>query len=130
MIFTAILCGRDSSWATMSNSPRTFTVPAPRGRRGRKIYIGSCTCHTQFIRNLDWGLGAERIAQAGDYIQEQPHLLGSERTRPDLPARRSTPMTGTWPTIPTPVHPAGVGHAILFWEGKIQALIAYKQGLG
>ena len=53
---------------------------------GRDIYIANgCTyCHSQAIRQLDWGLGAERVAQAGDYIDEQPHLLGSERTGPDL----------------------------------------------
>ena len=54
--------------------------------QGRKIYIqnGCSYCHTQYIRNVDWGLGAERIAQAGDYIQDRPHQLGSERTGPDL----------------------------------------------
>ena len=36
------------------------------------------------IRPVDWGLGAERIAQEGDYIQDSPVLLGSERTGPDL----------------------------------------------
>ena len=33
---------------------------------------------------VDWGLGAERIAQAGDYVQDHPILLGSQRTGPDL----------------------------------------------
>ncbi|MDX2496889.1 MAG: cbb3-type cytochrome c oxidase subunit II, partial [Desulfobacterales bacterium] len=53
---------------------------------GRSIYIanGCVYCHSQSIRSVDWGLGAERIAQAGDYIQDKPILLGSERTGPDL----------------------------------------------
>lgn len=53
---------------------------------GRKLYIanGCVYCHTQSIRSIDWGLGAERIAQAGDYIVDQPILLGSQRTGPDL----------------------------------------------
>jgi cytochrome c oxidase cbb3-type subunit 2 len=53
---------------------------------GRKIYIanGCVYCHSQSIRSIDWGLGAERIAQAGDYIADQPILLGSQRTGPDL----------------------------------------------
>jgi len=53
---------------------------------GRLIYIanGCVYCHSQSIRSIDWGLGAERIAQAGDYIKDQPILLGSQRTGPDL----------------------------------------------
>ena len=74
-------------WATMSDKPsEIFRERTPLEEEGRKIYIANgCTyCHTQFIRFLDWDLGAERIARAGDYIREQPHLLGSERTGPDL----------------------------------------------
>jgi cytochrome c oxidase cbb3-type subunit 2 len=53
---------------------------------GRLIYIanGCVYCHSQSIRTIDWGLGAERIAQAGDYIADHPILLGSARTGPDL----------------------------------------------
>lgn len=49
-------------------------------------YIANgCTyCHSQYIRPQDWGLGAERIARSGDYYEQRPHLLGSERTGPDL----------------------------------------------
>ena len=58
---------------------------------GRSIYIanGCVYCHSQSIRSVDWGLGAERIAQAGDYIQDKPILLGSERNRSgSFPGRR------------------------------------------
>ena len=53
---------------------------------GRDIYVANgCTyCHSQYVRWIDWGLGAERVALSGDYIDEQAHLLGSERTGPDL----------------------------------------------
>lgn len=53
---------------------------------GRKIYVanGCVYCHSQSIRSIDWGLGAERIAQAGDYIADYPILLGSQRTGPDI----------------------------------------------
>jgi cytochrome c oxidase cbb3-type subunit 2 len=53
---------------------------------GRDIYIanGCVYCHSQSIRSIDWGLGAERIAQAGDYVEDRPILLGSQRTGPDL----------------------------------------------
>ncbi|HEX3000557.1 MAG TPA: cbb3-type cytochrome c oxidase subunit II [Armatimonadota bacterium] len=54
--------------------------------RGREHYKanGCLYCHTQFIRPQDWGIGAERIAEAGDYYRQSPPLLGSERTGPDL----------------------------------------------
>ncbi len=53
---------------------------------GRKIYIanGCVYCHSQSIRAIDWGHGATRIAQSGDYVQDQPILLGSQRTGVDL----------------------------------------------
>ncbi len=53
---------------------------------GRAIYIanGCVYCHSQSIRTIDWGMGAERIAQAGDYAADQPILLGSQRTGVDL----------------------------------------------
>jgi cbb3-type cytochrome c oxidase subunit II len=53
---------------------------------GRAIYIqnGCVYCHSQSIRTIDWGHGAERIAQAGDYVGDRPILLGSQRTGVDL----------------------------------------------
>ncbi len=53
---------------------------------GRTIYIrnGCVYCHSQSIRAFDWGHGAERIAQAGDYVSDEPILLGSQRTGVDL----------------------------------------------
>ncbi|NIR00358.1 MAG: cytochrome-c oxidase, partial [Gemmatimonadales bacterium] len=53
---------------------------------GRRLFIANgCTyCHSQYVRPQDWGIGAERIAEAGDYRGQQPPLLGSERTGPDL----------------------------------------------
>jgi len=58
----------------------------PAEERGRQLYIANgCTyCHSQYVRSQDWDLGAQRIAQPGDYIAQQPPLLGSERTGPDL----------------------------------------------
>ena len=53
---------------------------------GRAVYIanGCVYCHSQSIRSIDWGLGAERIAHSGDYVTDHPILLGSQRTGPDL----------------------------------------------
>jgi len=63
-----------------------WRAPKPPESAGRLIYIeNGCTyCHSQYVRPQDWDLGAERIAQPGDYYAQFPHLLGSERTGPDL----------------------------------------------
>ena len=63
-----------------------FRTRESQEQAGRKLYIanGCVYCHTQSIRTIDWDLGAERIAQAGDYIADHPILLGSQRTGPDL----------------------------------------------
>jgi cytochrome c oxidase cbb3-type subunit II len=63
-----------------------YRARQPQEQAGRRLYIanGCVYCHTQSIRAIDWGLGAERIAQAGDYLQDLPILLGSQRTGPDL----------------------------------------------
>lgn len=54
--------------------------------KGHKLYVenGCSYCHSQFIRINDWGVGAERIAQEGDYVGVEPAILGTERTGPDL----------------------------------------------
>ena len=61
-------------------------VDAAGEQAGHELYVanGCSYCHSQFIRTIDWGLGAERIAQAGDYVEQQPAILGTERTGPDL----------------------------------------------
>ncbi|MBI3912468.1 MAG: cbb3-type cytochrome c oxidase subunit II [Armatimonadetes bacterium] len=66
--------------------------PAPAGLRpynvaelaGREIYKreGCFYCHSQFVRLNDRGLGP--VSKAEDYYYDSPHLLGTERTGPDL----------------------------------------------
>jgi cytochrome c oxidase cbb3-type subunit II len=104
--------------------------------QGRDIYVSNgCTyCHSQAIRQLDWGLGAERVAQAGDYISEQPHLLGSERTGPDL-SQEGGEHPDDWHDAhffnPRHVRPESIMPSFTFLtEEKNKALIAYVQSLG
>ncbi len=61
--------------------PRT-----PQEEAGHLLFRdnGCVYCHTQFVRILDWGKGADRIAKIGDYVGMRPPLLGTERTGPDL----------------------------------------------
>ncbi|MFZ0389503.1 MAG: cbb3-type cytochrome c oxidase subunit II [Calditrichia bacterium] len=55
-------------------------------KEGLDLYVsnGCSYCHSMYIRVNDWGLGAQRLAEAGDYVGMQPAILGSERTGPDL----------------------------------------------
>ena len=111
--------------------PRTALEAA-----GRKVYManGCVYCHSQSIRSIDWGLGAERIAQAGDYVADYPILLGSQRTGPDL-SQEGGEHPDDWHlahfvnpryTRPLSLMPAWQ------WLGetRIKELTAYVQSLG
>lgn len=74
-------------WATRSEAPsEIFRQRSPAEDAGRQLYIanGCVYCHSQSVRAFDWDIGAERIAQAGDYVADTPILLGSQRTGPDI----------------------------------------------
>ena len=53
---------------------------------GRNIYIeeGCGTCHTQFVRDLPVDKAYGRGSLPGDYALEDPPMLGTQRTGPDL----------------------------------------------
>lgn len=113
-----------------------FRLRTAEEEAGRAIYIanGCVYCHSQSIRSIDWGLGAERIAQAGDYVQDQPILLGSQRTGVDL-SQEGGEHPDDWHiahfinpryTRPNSIMPP------FEWQGmeKIKTLTRYVQGLG
>ena len=54
--------------------------------RGRELYIkeGCGFCHTQFVRDLQVDAPYGRGSVAGDFAIEDPPLLGTQRTGPDL----------------------------------------------
>ncbi|MGE5256930.1 MAG: cbb3-type cytochrome c oxidase subunit II [Hyphomicrobiales bacterium] len=103
---------------------------------GRKIYLenGCVYCHTQSVRAFDWGEGSERIAQAGDYVADEPIQLGSQRTGVDL-SQEGGEHPDDWHhahfinpryTRPSSVMPP------FEWLGmeRIRALTQYVQSLG
>jgi len=103
---------------------------------GRAVYManGCVYCHSQSIRTIDWDLGAERIAQAGDYTADRPILLGSERTGPDL-SQEGGEHPDDWHvahfTNPRYTRPSSIMPPFEFLgPDKIKLLIAYKQSLG
>lgn len=104
--------------------------------KGRDLYIsnGCVYCHTQSIRSIDWGLGAERIAEAGDYIKDHPILLGSQRTGPDL-SQEGGEHPDDWHLAhfinPRSTRPLSVMPPFEFLKrDNIAFLTRYVQGLG
>ena len=57
---------------------------AEQQERGRKLfYTNGCNyCHTQYVRAEDTAMGP--VSQGGNYSFDNPVILGSERTGPDL----------------------------------------------
>jgi cbb3-type cytochrome c oxidase subunit II len=138
IIFSAVLfIAVILPWATISETPSDIYRPrTSQEEEGRRIYVNNgCTfCHTQFIRNIDWGHGAQRIAQAGDYVADQPHLLGTERTGPDL-SQEGGEHPDDWHIAhflnPRFTRPESVMPSWAFLgQKKLEALTAYIQSLG
>ncbi|MBI5015474.1 MAG: cbb3-type cytochrome c oxidase subunit II [Deltaproteobacteria bacterium] len=138
LLFTSVLVvAVILPWATLGERPSAIVRPRTAlEEEGRALYVnnGCAFCHTQFVRSIDWGLGAERVAQAGDYVADQPNLVGTERTGPDL-SQEGGEHPDDWHrahfanprfTRPESVMPS--------WEFlgpvRLRALTAYVQSLG
>ncbi|MBY0402366.1 MAG: cbb3-type cytochrome c oxidase subunit II, partial [Cyanobacteria bacterium] len=68
-----------------SEAAVNYNLPAmAQVKRGRDVYRreGCFYCHSQFTRYQDREQG--EMVRAGDYVYETPHVLGTERTGPDL----------------------------------------------
>ena len=102
--------------------------------RGREVYKreGCVYCHTQFVRYQDREGG--EMVQAGDFVHETPHLLGTERTGPDL-----SNVGGKYPDAwhwahhmqPRSVKPGSLMPSFSFLkDDEMRDLIAYVQTLG
>ncbi|MFH2220479.1 MAG: cbb3-type cytochrome c oxidase subunit II [Pseudomonadota bacterium] len=124
-------------YATRIEAPsEIFRERTAKESDGRDVYIsnGCVYCHSQSIRSIDWGQGAERIAQAGDYVQDKPILLGSERTGPDL-SQEGGEHPDDWHaahfTNPRYTRPLSIMPAFAFLGAEnMRMLTTYVQGLG
>ena len=156
--FTMIVPLTDQSLYTPTKDARPYTVLEAKGK---KIYEreGCVYCHTQQVRNLleetqRYGMGEEETfkrfgiraliqappSQPGEYVYDQPHLLGTRRVGPDL-ARVGGKYDNTWhlnhfrdprSTSPGSLMPA---YTWLFDKAgqptnEAIALVAYVQKLG
>lgn len=108
----------------------------PVEQQGRQIYIdaGCQYCHSQYVRRVDWGPMAERVAQPGDYYQDRPQLLGTERTGPDL-SQAGGHHTNDWHvahfTNPRYTRPESIMPPFEYLgEHEIDVLTIYVQSLG
>jgi len=113
-----------------------FRARTPVEDDGRLIYKknGCVYCHTQSIRSVDWGLGAERIAQAGDYVADYPIMLGSQRTGPDL-SQEGGEHPDDWHIAhfvnPRYTRPLSIMPAFAFLgDAGVKKLTQYVQSLG
>ena len=138
LIFTSVLIiAVILPWQTVTDQPSEIFRPrTPAEALGRQIYVSNgCTyCHSQFVRAIDWGHGNVRIARAGDYINDQPHLLGTERTGPDL-SQEGGIRPDDWHLAhfinPRFTRPESIMPNWTFLgKEKIDLLIAYVQSLG
>lgn len=102
--------------------------------RGREIYKreGCVYCHSQFTRYQDREMG--EMVLAGDYVNQTPHLLGTERTGPDL-ANIGGKYPDAWHWAhhmqPRAVKPGSLMPSFSYLtEREMADLIAYLQTLG
>jgi cytochrome c oxidase cbb3-type subunit 2 len=123
--------------ATMKIEPSDIWRPWTADEQaGHKLYVanGCSYCHSQYVRIMDWDRGAERIAQAGDYVGQEPAILGTERTGPDL-SQEGGERPDDW-HIAHFINPRNTSPISLMpsWEflgkGKILLLTAYMQAEG
>ncbi len=138
LLFTIVFMVVVTPWYTTRNQAPSeiFRHRETPEAQGRLIYIenGCVYCHTQSIRTIDWGIGAERIAQAGDYIADHPILLGSERTGPDL-SQEGGEHPDDWHMAhfvnPRFTRPMSIMPAFKFLgTDKLRLLTSYVQSLG
>lgn len=102
--------------------------------KGRQLfYSNGCNyCHTQYVRNADTAMGP--ISEAGSYVYDNPMILGSERTGPDLSyvgRKRSQAWEVDHMKDPRKYSPLSIMPSYDFLpDGDLEAIAAYLFALG
>jgi hypothetical protein len=106
----------------------------PEQERGRELfYSNGCNyCHTQYVRAEDTAMGP--VSEGGNYVFDNPMILGSERTGPDL-SYVGRKRSGAWDIEhlrdPRRFSPLSVMPSFEFLsDGGLQAIVAYFFELG
>lgn len=87
-LFTGVFPAIDpanSESTILGDTFREYPSGSPEAA-GRNVYIseGCAECHTQSVRPVGTDVGLGPVSQPGDYVHENPALLGSIRFGPDL----------------------------------------------
>ncbi len=86
LVFLAVVIAVVFIPGLVFNPPRTVIAHpyTPLQERGREVfYSNGCNyCHTQYVRAYDTAAGP--VSEGGNYAFDNPMILGSERTGPDL----------------------------------------------
>lgn len=118
------------------NPPQTTIAHlyTPEQERGRELfYSNGCNyCHTQYVRAEDTAMGPE--SQGGNYVFDDPVILGSERTGPDLSylgRKRSEAWEINHLKDPRRLSPLSIMPSFAFLpEDDLKAIAAYLFALG
>lgn len=118
------------------NPPQTikahpYTSQEELGRE--TFYSNGCNyCHTQYVRAEDTGMGDP--SDGGDYVFDNPMILGSERTGPDLSyigRKRSEAWEIEHWRDPRKVSPLSIMPSFEFLsDEELEAMAAYLFNLG
>ncbi len=81
-VVTVVVFIPDLIWRPAPNTiAHVYTAEQERGRI--VFYSNGCNyCHTQYVRAEDTAMGP--VSEGGSYVYDNPMILGSERTGPDL----------------------------------------------
>lgn len=102
--------------------------------KGRNIYRreGCFYCHSQFARYQD--REGQELVSAGDYVFETPHVLGTERTGPDLSnigGKYSDGWHRAHHLYPRRMKPGSIMPSYAWMpDDEMAALVAYLQTIG
>ena len=133
VIMTFMVVGMPYMYAAMEPSPIAHTYTDQQAA-GHELFknLGCFYCHSQFTRPQDWAGG--EISQRGDYFYDTPHLLGTERTGPNLAkigGKRPTLWHVRHHTDPRSVSPTSIMPPFGFLNGEeLMQLADYLQHLG
>jgi cytochrome c oxidase cbb3-type subunit 2 len=116
--------------------------PFGAAKHGRQVYIdlGCIYCHSQQVRSANYGADIDRgwgtrRSVARDYIYDNPHLLGTMRTGPDLANIGARQPSRDWHSLhlynPQITSPGSVmpPHAFLFQKKELKDDALPKNGI-
>jgi mono/diheme cytochrome c family protein len=136
IVFFAVVSAAVFIPSLVWDPPRTLIAHpyTSEQERGRELfYSNGCNyCHTQYVREEDTAMGP--VADGGNYVFDNPMILGSERTGPDLSylgRKRSEEWDIRHLKDPREMSPLSIMPSFEFLSDEdARAIIAYLFNLG